>query len=446
MKKYKDFLRENVGIVIILILALYLRLVIMNELGVDYSLESDDLAYIKSGRVFLEEGTITMHRVLSAQIMPGMTFFISFFGLIFGTGYVQMVVLKIVWTIMGLTSILYLYKIVNIYASKFFSCLASCFLLALDFAWIDNLILTETPFMLVIIMLIYNSLLLAETNDKKHFWYIVVWYIIGVFIRPNIGIYPIFLIIYLLLRGYDKMLLFKQTLIAGGILLITLTPWTIRNYYHFERFIPLTYGAGNPLLLGTYQGHGFPDDKDLDYKTNVDEKMSEEMYAYIYEVDEENDDEEKKYMRKYYWLEQDKYKAKYRMQEWWKRDPKSMIYSYAVEKPLLLLYGTYSIDMFDIPKEFNLKFRDVDLALFGVALVAIIITRKRIKETVFLLLFYASQIALYSYTYAFARYGATLYCIRFIIIGIGLYSIYSFILPYIKKKLNRNSKPQNNLG
>lgn len=429
MKKVLCFIKENKGISIILLIALILRIAVVNELGVNYTLKSDDLGYIESGIRFVEEGTFTMHGVLSSQVMPGMTIFIAFFVLIFGKGITLMLSLKIMWIVMGIITIYFVYKIVNIYTSKLFSCISACFFLALDFAWIDTVILTETPFMLIFVLLIYNSLMLAKTREKKYFWLIVLFYIVGVFIRPNIGIFPIFLIVYLLWCGYDKKVLLKQTIIALGILLVSLTPWTIRNYYHYNKFIPLTYGTGNPLLLGTYQGYGYPDDKELDYKKNVDTKMSKEMYDYIYKKEIK-----KKYMLKYYWLEHDKYKAEYRMNEWWKNDPKSMIVSYAILKPLRLVYGTYSIDVLGVSKDFNLRIREIDLLLFVISLIAIILNKRRIKETVFLLMIYASQIALYAYTYAFPRYGHTLYFIRFIIIGIGLYIIYEYFIRKFKNK------------
>lgn len=69
------------------------------------------------------------------------------------------------------------------------------------------------------------------------------------------------------------------------------------------------------MLLGTYQGHGYPSDKSLDYKTNVDDVINE-MYA-----DEYNEDGtlKKDYMERYILLKSDEIKAKYRMSEWAKK-------------------------------------------------------------------------------------------------------------------------------
>ena len=79
-------------------------------------------------------------------------------------------------------------------------------------------------------------------------------------------------------------------------MLLCLIPWTYRNYKIFNHFIPLTYGTGNPLLLGTYQGSGYPTDEELDYVKNVDEKMSAEMKYYL------QNPNKKDYMTKYYSL------------------------------------------------------------------------------------------------------------------------------------------------
>lgn len=46
---------------------------------------------------------------------------------------------------------------------------------------------------------------------------------------------------------------------------------------------------------------------------------------------------------------------------------------------------------------------------------------------------YLYHIALYSYTYAFSRYAITLYFLRYIIIGIGIYQFLVFIKKRRKK-------------
>ena len=99
MKKIYKIIMNNWLIVIIMIISLVLHILAIKQLEFNYTLNSDDASYVKSGIVFLQTGEITMHGVISAQIMPGMTFLIAFMALIFGTGTKLMISLKVLWMI-----------------------------------------------------------------------------------------------------------------------------------------------------------------------------------------------------------------------------------------------------------------------------------------------------------------------------------------------------------
>lgn len=420
-KVIKEF-KDNWCILVILMASLILHILATCELGINYTINSDDASYIQSGITFIETGKITMHGVISAQIMPGMTFLIGLFVLIFGTGNALMIALKIFWMFMGISTIYVVYKTIRLYTNKYISAIPCIFFLAIDYVWMDNMILTETPYILLFSLLVYHTLKLANNPNKKDYILIVIYYIMAVFIRPNIGIFPIFLFIYLLLKKYNFKLLLKQCLIAGIILILCLAPWTYRNYKVFGKFIPLTYGVGNPLLLGTYQGVGYPLDEELDYVKNVDEKMPEEMKYYL------ENREEKDYMTKYYSLEYDGMKAKYRMREWWDRDKVSMLKSYFYHKPVGNFYNYFYWDtVLNISPEFILLTRKIDIIMFLISSLIILINKKKIKEWLFIILVYGSQIALYSYTFAFSRYAISMFYLRYIIIGIGLGILYNKI-------------------
>lgn len=426
--KIKSFILDNWCVLIVIIISLILHILALYELGFNYTLNSDDASYIQSGITFLETGKITMHGVISAQIMPGMTFLIALVSLAFGTGTGLMVVLKILWMLMGITTIYVVYKTIKLYTNKYIATIPCLFFLAIDYIWMDNLILTETPYILLFSLLIYHTLKLSQNVNNKDYILIVIYYILAVFIRPNIGIYPIFLVIFLLLKKYNFKLLMKQCLLAGIILLICLVPWTYRNYKVFGKFIPLTYGMGNPLLLGTYQGVGYPLDEELDYIKNVDEKMSKEMKYYL------DNPMEKDYMTKYYSLEYDGMKAEYRMHEWWSRDKKSMLISYLYYKPIESFYNYFYWDtVLNISSDSLLIMRKIEIILFGISSLIILIDKKKFKEWLFLILVYGSQVALYSYTFAFSRYAITMFFLRYIIIGLGIDIAYNKIKKWRKK-------------
>ena len=377
-----------------------------------------------------------MHDVLSAQIMPGMTFLIAFMALIFGVGSKLIISLKILWLVMGLLTIYIVYKTIKLYSNQYIAAISCLFFLAADYIWMDNLILTETPYILLFSLLIYHTLKLSTKANKKDFILIVIYYILAVFIRPTIGIFPIFLFVFLILKKYNFKLLIRQCIIAGIILLLCLIPWTYRNYKIFNHFIPLTYGTGNPLLLGTYQGSGYPTDEELDYVKNVDEKMPAEMKYYL------QNPNKKDYMTKYYSLEYDGLKAKYRMHEWWNKDKISMLKSYLIYKPLQNFdnYFYWDTIMGISGNQLNVV-RKVEIILFVISSILIFINKKRIKEWLFLILTYGSQIAIYSYTFAFSRYAISMFFIRYIIIGIG---ILSFCEIYKSRRGKRNESVNDN--
>lgn len=428
--KIKKNIKENKILYLLLIISCVFNFLVFYQLGYSYTLGSDDLSYVNSGIQFLESGKITIHNYdKTAQIMPGMPILISFFACIFGKGGLLWLSLKLFWIFMAELSIYGLYKIIRFFGNDIIAGIVTCFLLTTDFLWMNNLILTETPFMLSFIFLIYHTLKLGKTKEWKDFWWIVFWYIFGIMIRPNIGIYPLFLFFYLLLKKYDFKLLIKQGIIAAGIVSLFLIPWTIRNYKVFHKFIPLTYGTGNPLLLGTYQGHDYPLDEELDYKKNVDDKLPIEMKKYLFG----KESNKLSPLNQYYALEYDGIKAKYRMKEWWEKNPRAMLKSYMIYKPKIMLTSTfYWKEVLKVPKEWNLFIRNVELILTLCSLIIVVILKKYWKETLLLITTYMFQIALYSYTFSFDRYAQTLYFIQFIIIGIGISIIWN---KYKERKL-----------
>ena len=447
--KIKSLFLDNWCILAVLIISLILHILALKELGFNYSLNSDDADYIKSGIVFLQTDKITMHDVLSAQIMPGMTFLIAIMALIFGVGSKLIISLKILWLVMGLLTIYIVYKTIKLYSNQYIAAISCLFFLAADYIWMDNLILTETPYILLFSLLIYHTLKLSMKANKKDFILIVIYYILaGLLIdylhekKAEVSVFDdreedkISKDILEKLKKYNFKLLIRQCIIAGIILLLCLIPWTYRNYKIFNHFIPLTYGTGNPLLLGTYQGSGYPTDEELDYVKNVDEKMPAEMKYYL------QNPNKKDYMTKYYSLEYDGLKAKYRMHEWWNKDKVSMLKSYLIYKPLQNFdnYFYWDTIMGISGNQLNVV-RKVEIILFVISSILIFINKKRIKEWLFLILTYGSQIAIYSYTFAFSRYAISMFFIRYIIIGIG---ILSFCEIYKSRRGKRNESVNDN--
>lgn len=196
----------------------------------------------------------------------------------------------------------------------------------------------------------------------------------------------------------------------------------------FKFLINLTraYGAGNPLLLGTYQGRNYPEDATLNYETNVEAVVKEQYAKYF----DDNGNLPPKY-EKYISLQRDGIKAKYRMHEWIKTDPASFFLSYLILKPFKMANDIFYWErVFNIPGSFVYSLQYFDMLLCIISAILLLFASKYRQELFFLVLLYWGNVYLYSIAFAFGRYNISLMPVRFILIGIGLSTI-----PHLAKKI-----------
>lgn len=431
----RRFWRENWLLVLVLALLFLERAAALWTLGAEYTLASDDLSYVKSGIYFAQNGVITMHGTTpSAQIMPGMTWLIGLFAALFGEGgHALWLALKLLWISMGTATGWFLFKSVTLFAPKWCGAVACLPLFGADFVWTDNLILTETPFILCLSAMLYYTFLLGRERSRRAFAGCAVSYLAAILLKANIAVYPLFALGYLLAVKYPFKRLLKQGLILACLVLCFLVPWTVRNYVQFHAFVPLTYGAGNPTLLGTYQGYGYPADEELDYVTNVDEPFREAYAAYF----DENGEIPERY-QKYLSLQHDGMKASYRLEEWASRDLKSLIVSYGFLKPLEIVRGTFYWErVFNIPGTWVQEAQDLNLLLCALAAAASLLFRKHRAQFLYLIILYGGNVYIYAMTYAFGRYSIGLMPMRCILVGLGA----SALVGGIRRLLNRRALP-----
>ena len=228
-KKFRSFLFAHKAILIVMILLFAERLAAMYWLNAAYTLSSDDASYVSSGLIFASTGTITMHEAYpSAQIMPGMTVLIGIVAMLFGKGAMLWVVLKLLWISMGTMTAWFLYRSVCIFAPRWCGVAAALPLFIPNFVWQDNLILTETPFLLLFTAVIYFTLMMGRNGRWRDFWGFLIAYMGALMFRANITPYPVFALLYLLVVKYDRKRLIRQY-----IKLCSHRPFTGRRYFIF---------------------------------------------------------------------------------------------------------------------------------------------------------------------------------------------------------------------
>jgi 4-amino-4-deoxy-L-arabinose transferase-like glycosyltransferase len=420
-KNIKNF----IIIAFILVIGLTIRLAMLIKYGANFTLNSDDMGYVHSAINLLQSGKLTYHSPTqsTAYIMPGQPILLASIFYLFGTGYHGMFVAKVLMIIFGMTSILTTYLIGKEIWRREIGWVASFLFSVYPTAWLfDNLTLTESPFTCMFLLLIYFSIRYGKNAKKRYFLLIIVFYLASLFLRPTIALYPLILIIYLLAQKYPISTLLKQAAIAVVMVSLIMAPWWIRNYELFHRFIPLSSGAGDPLLLGTYQGVGYPGG--LSYKQIYD-KIKKENPALM------RDD----------FVYYEAIEAKKRMAEWWNNDKKSMLYSYLYLKPKLFWRTSF---MWVTPFKLNLRLiegihkKEVELGFLGL-IVCSLVYRKIRKEMILFLGILIYFTVSYSFYYAFNRYNFPL--IPIVLLGdaclIG--SLARFVMCLFKHKQNNTS-------
>ncbi len=423
----------------IIILLFAVRVAAFFDLGATYNLDSDDANYVLSGMHFAKTGELIMHGVRSAQIMPLLTWMLAILS-IFGRTFEGTLILgRILMFVFGVASAAGVYAIIRMYAKPLFGYLGMLFFILPPYIWMANLVLTESAFQFAFVFAVYYTIKLAKSHSLKDLLWLSFFYMFGFLLKANFGVYPAFAFIYLLLERYPIKLWFKHGLIMFSILIAFLIPWTIRNYIQFDHFIPTTYGAGNPTLLGTYQGYGYPDpSRDEGFLESIQDDFDKAREGYY---DPETDTYTPSYMRKYFALEHDALFASARLDAWRSENLKSYIYSTVYSKPKEMVESYfYWHSVFGIETLGTFHPRLIKVGILA-TMIGFFISKKT-RTLMFLLgsLYYGNLI-IYSFTFSFNRYAATLHFLMIVALMVELGTFYEFIKRKVKV---RNESLTNN--
>lgn len=223
-------------------------------LGSFITMDNDDVKYIRSAWILVEKHMLVYHNIdkPTVFIMPGYPLLIALFVKIFGK-YSGILALRIFQGILQAVSLYLTYMI----CKELYNNRTALIAVTLNAVYLPEvvatvLILTETVFKCILMLLAYISIKALKT--KKISLYILggVFWGIGTMVRPTMALFPVVIFIMWLLFRYSAKEMAVRTLIVSGIFLIILSPWWIRNYALFNRFIPFTLSSGNPFLQGTY--------------------------------------------------------------------------------------------------------------------------------------------------------------------------------------------------
>lgn len=246
----------------ILLLSLVLKVVLVLTSGAMYDLNSDDRSYQITAQIWLETGMFTYNdpERPTVFITPALPALIAVLMKIMGPGFALEQTLRIVQAVMVTAGLYLLFVIGKRLFSEKVALWATGLMAFYPPLWLaSNLILTESMFVLALMILVLAALkAMEEPNAKTALWFGLAW-ALCVYVRPTIALWPGILFLLLLYwREIPWQKLVKCGLIVALVLVLALLPWWVRNYNISDgQFIPLTKSGGNPLLLGTFP-YGLP--------------------------------------------------------------------------------------------------------------------------------------------------------------------------------------------
>lgn len=238
----------------ITLIALFLRLLWISK--VPTVPVSDFLQYHKAALSLMNGMGYRIYGHISAYEPVGYPLFLTFIYSIFGASFWVAKIANVILSCIGLILIYLIAK--KCFHKKYaYICALIYGLLPLNIIY-TSVISTEIIFTTLYLLLLF--LILKRENIKYN--NIIIGILLGILtlIKPYMMIYQcvIFFIDVVSLHSFKKSI--KNFIIISSVLLVTISPWTIRNYIVFHKLIPVSTNGGynlyinnNPDAIGSWR-------------------------------------------------------------------------------------------------------------------------------------------------------------------------------------------------
>lgn len=114
-------------------------------------------------------------------------------------------------------------------------------------------ILRESLLTLLLMAVVYLTILYIKRMQIKHFYFLILLMGVLVYTAPKFLAFipvPIICILFTSADGsFKKLELQKNVVLYFGFIVLLLAPWTVRNYWVYDRFVLLTPHLGSKLAL-----------------------------------------------------------------------------------------------------------------------------------------------------------------------------------------------------
>jgi 4-amino-4-deoxy-L-arabinose transferase-like glycosyltransferase len=232
-------------------------------LGTYAKLNNDDVKYVNSAKILLNHHTLAYNsgQAPSAFIMPGVPLILSGIMLIFGQNDIAVMAYRVLQALLQTGSIYLLFILARyVFNTRvaLIACVISAFYLPDYFT--SGVILSEAWFKTIFMLLLCFTSVAIEKRLMKYYVIVAILLAMACYFKPQAVLYPIVFVIPWFLHKYS----FKRMMSCGLVVVVTfsilLTPWWVRNYASFGKWIPFTNSAGSPFLQGALVFEKLPSD------------------------------------------------------------------------------------------------------------------------------------------------------------------------------------------
>ncbi|MEX2460286.1 MAG: glycosyltransferase family 39 protein [Paenibacillaceae bacterium] len=232
-------------------------------LGTYAKLNNDDVKYVNSAKILLNYHTLAYNtgHAPTSFIMPGVPLILSGLMLLFGQNDNAVMAYRVLQAFLQSGSIFLLFLLAR-YMFHSHIALIACGISALylpDY-FTSGVILSEAWFKTLFMLLLLFTIIAIEKRQPRYYMMVAVLLAMACYFKPQAVLYPLILVIPWLKSKYS----WKQMIICTLVIVITfsllLSPWWIRNYVSFNKWIPFTSSAGNPFLEGALIFKKLPSD------------------------------------------------------------------------------------------------------------------------------------------------------------------------------------------
>ena len=297
-------------------IASLIRLAAIVNKGVLYDGHFDDaIGFMRSAMVLAADGRLSFYAVAhSAREMPGYPAFLAVFFLLSKNTFVVYLMAKVALVLISVASIYVLYLLGRRIGGVRVGLVAAVLLtFSMPHVYTGTLTLSENPFMLLLLLATLFLIRLADEPSWRNLAVLIIVFCAALYIKQGaVGFLPP-AALYLIARRYPWDKLVKHVFVAGIVIVLALTPWWVRNYYVFGQFVPFTSYAGAPFFEGTFQ-------RFLPYGTGE--------FAAMDQVLRGSSGSE---LAQSLLLER---AGQQRLQARWAEDPRGVLYTYLVAKPV----------------------------------------------------------------------------------------------------------------